>query len=519
LILSCLILILAAGVALLVLAVPLLQANLPLPVALVLLYLGIGLSRKLPRQAPGLSFLWLVLAALVLVPFAITARGFGTVDMMAFLFHTQFGLGGGSILTLRQEIAIVLLATLIFLLATWSLMALLRPYVWLRRPVLPVALALILAINPLSAHALRSAADPAPDLRLAEAMEDPRPTREPDPLPDIVYIYLEGLDQRFADRAKFGDAYDPIRHLAAQGLSLTNVAQISGTSWSLAGMVASQCGVPLLPRRLMDVDNLREVSDFLPRLTCLTDLLAERGYAQEFLVGGEEDFGGIDSFYRSHGVTEIWGKRRHIRNHPEVDVAAAYMGWVVDDQMVYDTARARFDAMAAAPAPFALIVETYGPHGGTSSLSRRCTPEGRATYTEDYGRSARCLGDLTVEFVDDIRARHAASGRPNPLRIILQSDHLFHARTELDTDPALERNTVILLGGPEIGVANDTAASMVDVYPTLLHWMGFGTTAAGLGRSVLPGTDEATLVAIHGAETVSHALEGAGDLSDRLWHE
>jgi phosphoglycerol transferase len=496
--------------------VPQLQANFPLPVALVLLYLGIGLSRKLPRGAPGLAFVWLVAAAVILLPFAITARGFGAVDMMAFLFHTQFGLGGGSILTLRQEIAITVVATLIFLLATWYIMALLRPHGWLRRPVLPVAMALLLGINPLAAHALRSVADPAPDLSLVEALEAPRPARDPAPLPDVVYIYLEGLDQRFSDRTQFGDAYDPIHKLAAQGLSLTNVAQINGTSWSLAGMVASQCGVPLLPRRLMDPDNLRGVSDFLPQLTCLTDIFAERGYAQEFLVGGEEDFGGIDSFYSSHEVTDIWGKMRHIRNHPAADVAQAYMGWVVDDQMVYDSARARFDTLAAAPAPFALIIETYGPHGGTSSLSRPCTPDGRATYTEDYGRSVRCLGDLTVNFVDDIRAAHAASGRVNPLRIVLQSDHLFHARTELTTDPALERNTVILLGGPEVGAVNDTPASMVDVYPTLLDWLGFGVTRAGLGRSVL--SDEKTLVEQHGLDVLSAALLGSTDLADRMWH-
>lgn len=487
----------------------------PLPVALGLVYLGVGLSLRLPREAPGWSFLWPTAASLLLLAFAVIARGFGTIDMIAFVFHTQHGVDGGSFLTLRQEIVIIAVATLVFLVATWFLIALLRPHGGVARLVLPAATALLVGINPLSAHAIRAVAHPLPELALHDGLVEPDPTTRPDPLPDIVYIYLEGLDQRFSDTEQFGDAYAPIQHLAQQGLSLDNVGQVNGTSWSLAGMVASQCGVPLLPRGLIGLHSLQAVSDFLLQLTCLTDILGESGYAQEFLVGGSEDFGGIESFYRSHGVNEIWGKVENIVSHSESDVKEAYLGWVMDDEMVYDTARARFDELAAAPAPFALIIETYGPHGSSSSLSRSCTEDGRAVYTKDYGRSVRCLGDLTVDFVDDIRAAHAASGRANPLRIILQSDHLFHSRYELDTDPALERNTVILLGGPEIGVVNDRPASMIDLYPTLLDWLGFGSTRAGLGRSLL--ADEKTLVELHGLDRFSDALLGATELADLLW--
>lgn len=517
LLLSCLALVAAAVVAVLLLAFPMLHASRPLPVALVLLYLGIGLALRLPRQTPGWAILWPLAAALVLLPFAIVARGFGRVDMMAFLFHTQLGVDGGSVMTLSEEITIISVATLVFLVATWFLLSILRPLGGMSRPVLPVAIAVLVGINPLAAHAVRAVIDPVPELPLIEAMVTPVPTSRPEVLPDIVYIYLEGLDRRFTDPALAGDAYDPLHELADEGLNLTNIGQINGTTWSLAGMVASQCGVPLLPRGLLNIDSLSAVTDFLPGITCLSDILAGHGYAMEYVVGGEEDFGGIESFYRSHGVAEIWGKARQIRLHPAEDVAPAFLGWVLDDEMVYDSSRIRFQALVDQPAPFILFVETIGPHGSTGTLSRSCTENGRAAYSDDHARVVRCLADLTLGFVRDIQAAHAAAGRTAPLRIVVQSDHLFHSLNEVYSTEDLERNTVILLGGPEHGEINDRPGSMVDVYPTLLDWMGFGVTSAGLGRSVLGQGGGETLVQRHGLEPFSAALLGATDLATLLW--
>lgn len=494
-----------------------LRPEIPLLASLVLLYGGVGLALGLPRQAPGWHVLWLVLVAILLLPFAVVARGFGRVDMMAFLFHAQLGIDGGSVLTLKDEITASLVAKIVFLVGAWYLLSVVKPFGRAARIALPAAVAVLVGINPMSAHVLRTVLFPPPDLQLGQKLVTPVPTARPDPLPDFVHLYLEGLDRRFVDPALGGDSYDPLLRLASEGLSLTNIGQITGTGWSLGGMVASQCGVPVLPRGLLDLKNLQAVTTFMPGLTCLGDILDGHGYRSEFIVGGDEDFAGISAFYASHGADEIWGKLRQVGLHPRADVLAADLGWILDDQLVYDTARQRFGVLAGANAPFALFIETSGPHGKTGSLSRSCTADGKAVDSRDHARTVRCLGDLTLQFVRDIRAAHKASGRLNPLRIVVQSDHLYHARSEIPARDELERNTVILLGGPETGGEIATPGSMIDVYPTVLDWLGFDVQMAGLGRSLLSGGSEPTPVASYGLEQLSEALLGATDLVDLLW--
>lgn len=59
---------------------------------------------------------------------------------------------------------------------------------------------------------------------------------------------------------------------------------------------------------------------------------------------------------------------------------------------------------------------------------------------------------------------------------------------------------------------------MLDIYPTLLDWLGFSLPdgAAGLGRSLLAPSPQ-TLVAEAGIETVDAMLAGDAALSSLLW--
>jgi hypothetical protein len=58
---------------------------------------------------------------------------------------------------------------------------------------------------------------------------------------------------------------------------------------------------------------------------------------------------------------------------------------------------------------------------------------------------------------------------------------------------------------------------MIDVYPTLLVWLGFDAPMAGLGRSLLGEAAEMTLVGQYGLDGLSAGLLNATDLVDFLW--
>jgi phosphoglycerol transferase len=78
-----------------------------------------------------------------------------------------------------------------------------------------------------------------------------------------------------------------------------------GTNWSIAGMVASLCSVPLKPYY---GNNMGSKSRFLPSLTCLGDILKAQGYEQYFITGPKLKFSGMDTFYLDHGYDVTIGR-------------------------------------------------------------------------------------------------------------------------------------------------------------------------------------------------------------------
>ena len=500
---------------------PRFRVDKPGAVAILCLLLALALGgRALWRRPAGQSraLIWgLAGAALLALPFAVIARGFGRVDMLSMLFHVEFGMQGAGLGGLDSEILKVSVALILVVLA----LVLLSNLWQVRRGLLGLAILGLLVGNPIVSAAAQRLVFPPPEADLVAEFRLLDRLVSPTPLPDIALIYLEGTDRRFSDAQAYPGAYDPLRMLEPDALTFVNVGQIIGTGWSLAGMVASQCGVPLLPRGLIGLNNFGVVERFLPRLTCLTDVLGERGYAMDYIVGADEGFAGIDTFYRTHGVAEPLGLAGFRRLHAPDVIEAALVGWVLDDQLTFDTARLRLAGLLHAPAPFLQIVETIGPHGVNGYLSRRCTRSGRAEQSTDIVATARCTLEDTLAYITDLRRAHVEAARGRPLRIIVLSDHLNHSPFPLAVRPELAlANTVMLIGETGSGRVIDTTGSMIDVYPTILEWLGFTApgTSAGLGRSLLTAS-EPSLVARWGVATLDAMISGDAALSAFLWAE
>jgi phosphoglycerol transferase len=507
------------GFATLVFLRPALRIDKPGIAAILALAAAFGLEGRTLLITPNLWHLPLVLAAAALIPAIVLMRAFRSVDMIAFVFHRDFGMQGASLSGLKNEIATAVLCALVFALATSGL-----AHLWAAEStVLPVAAVALLLANPFVRFGLgRFWSRPAPSV-LAERLATPRlaPANEAQSGtdPDLVIIYLEGLDRRFADRATFGDIYRPLARYAEEGISFTKVRQIAGTGWSLAGMVATQSGVPVPPRALHYQSRTEDLSRFMPGTVFLGDVLAARGYRSHYVVGGDIHFGGIASMYTSHQITALTGLTEQAALYPAETFAAAQVGWFLDDQMVFDTARQVQADLLADPAPYALIVETIGPHGPKGTLSRDKTGTGRAGETRDVAKSAACLIEEVDDFLQDLRAAQTAKGRD--LRIVLLSDHLNHTiRLPTGGPDYAETNTVIFWGAPrDRGRRVAKPGSMVDIFPTLLQWLGWsdGPAAAGIGRSLL--SDPPTLVEEFGVRAIDRMIQSDAAFANLIWDE
>jgi phosphoglycerol transferase len=353
------------------------------------------LGRKALRRPP-LSMIFLIIAAVTAFPFGVIFLAFGEVDMISVLFHLQagvFGLGPGA---LKTEILTTLGCLCCLIVACYLISAV----PWMRHVPWVAGMLLVLG-NPYLLFQVKRWLLPVPDVDLTAYVAGPKIAANPQP-PDIVYIYLEGLDRRFLDPALGPETATTLGEMEGQGLSFSGIGQVAGTGWSIAGMVASQCGMPLLPRgNLHDVIVESVGESFLPSLTCLGDLLVGQGYEATFIMGAEARFAGTAAFFRTHGYARTITKQDMASAFTPDEVKAADVTWYVDDQMVFDVARAQFAKALTQEPPFLMTIATIGAHGKLSYLSRDCTRNGQAVTTSDVFAAAQCMVGLTARFVAD----------------------------------------------------------------------------------------------------------------------
>lgn len=507
-------LVLTISIAFVVILRPALRPDHMGAVAVASLGLALGLGGAGGLGTVTLPGLELGLSLLCLLPALTMTRGFRRLDMLALLFHRDFGVKGADIRALKNEIATASITVALLGVATIRLDGLLGAGHGLTG-----AMALVVfAANPVLRFLMRRLWTGKVDTVLPDRLVAPDLRPGPVATPDLVVIYLEGTDRRFADPDAFGAIYRKLDAFAAEGLSFTRIGQIVGTGWSTAGMTATQAGVMVPARGMKFQTGLDNVRRFMPGVTFLGDILASKSYSSRFIVGGDPAFGGLGALYSTHRVQTI-GMAEMAQMFPADEVKAARIEWFLDDQMVLDTARRVHHDLVQRSEPLALIIETIAPHGPKGYVSRRNSRTGRAEATKDFARTVECLIDEVMEFVTDIRAASAAKGRD--LRVVLLSDHLNHCPTLPDGGPDYAGfNTVILWGDTARPPRQiDRLGSMVDVFPTLLDWLGWSAApvAAGLGRSLL--SDAPTLVEEFGIAGLDAMIVADPRLGQRLWAE
>ncbi|MDM8620750.1 phosphoglycerol transferase I, partial [Escherichia coli] len=116
----------------------------------------------------------------------------------------------------------------------------------------------------------------------------------PDPKLNLVYIYGESLERTYFDNEAFPDLTPELGALKNEGLDFSHTQQLPGTDYTIAGMVASQCGIPLFAP--FEGNASASVSSFFPQNICLGDILKNSGYQNYFVQGANLRFAGKDVF-------------------------------------------------------------------------------------------------------------------------------------------------------------------------------------------------------------------------------
>ncbi|MEY4760159.1 MAG: hypothetical protein RLZZ200_15 [Pseudomonadota bacterium] len=289
----------------------------------------------------------------------------------------------------------------------------------------------------------------------------------------LVIIYVESMEATYADKSLFGrDLIEPLTKLQDRYLSFPNYPQSGGAHWTIAGIVATQCGVPLKVSILPSPEDDRlHLHRYLPHATCLGDLLRERGYENIFMNGPYLEFADLGTFLKDHGYTRRYGAREWIAAGED---RRKMKTWGLRDDHLFVHAREELARLMAADKPFNLTILTVDTHGPDGILSDECRKRGARDFKGILG----CTATQVASFVNEI----AKNGWLDRVAVVVQGDHIAMENPIHDTLETTKQRTIynLIATSPVEKAATETLTHF-DLYPTLLELAGFRPEGGRLG--------------------------------------
>lgn len=298
---------------------------------------------------------------------------------------------------------------------------------------------------------------------------------------NLVYIYGESLERTYFDEQQFPGLAPELNALKSDSLDFSHTGQIPGMDYTIAGIVASQCGIPLFAP--FEGNSSASMSSFFPKNICLGDILKASGYQNYFIQGADLRFAGKDIFLQSHGFEHMYGAQElkgmvadpNYRNN-----------WGFYDDTVLEEAYEKFIELSKAGKRFSLFTLTVDTHHPDGFISKTCTRRGYSYEGKDnrsFGAVA-CSQQHIAALIEKIKA----SPYFRNTVIVVSSDHLAMNNTAYKYLTKQDRqNLFFVIRGdkPQAGL-KAVKRNTMDNGATVLDILG-GGNYIGLGRSSLSG--------------------------------
>ena len=301
----------------------------------------------------------------------------------------------------------------------------------------------------------------------------------PHPQLNLVYIYGESLERTYFNNDAFPDLAPEMNKLRSESGDFSHTMQLPGTDYTIAGMVASQCGIPLFAP--FEGNASASVSSFFPQNVCLGDILKNSGYQNYFMQGANLRFAGKDVFLRSHGFDHLYGSEEL----KSVVADPAYRNdWGCYDDTVLDEVWQKYEELSKSGQRFSLFtltVDTHHPDGFVSRTCQRKKYEIGGKVNQSFS-AVSCSQEHIAALIEKIKASPYFKNTV----IVVSSDHLAMKNTAWDYLNKQDRNNLFMIirgDKPQQEVVGVKRSSL-DNGATVLDILG-GDNYLGLGRSSL----------------------------------
>lgn len=332
---------------------------------------------------------------------------------------------------------------------------------------------------------------------LGDHYVEPSVTAEGDPR-NLLMVYLESGDDALGDDELFEkDVYSSLKQVtrAEDGWqSIDDLRQYDGSGWTMAGLVSTQCGVPL--SGILSAASSGSYAEsgvgtetYLGGLTCMGDILEDNGYTNVFLGGANPSFAAKDTMLKDHGYSKVLG-RGDWRDAGEPD-SSFRSDWGLSDQRLMEYAKDELDGLHAESEktgePFNLSVLTLDTHEPVH-VHDYCRVDTETEATSVYACSMNQVAGL-VEHMEE-------QGYLEDTAVVIMGDHLkpadpgdaFHEQLGAHEDRGLF-NRIWIPGDQELTPMRSDI-DQLNMFPTILEVAGLDVEGHEAGLGVSAFTDE-----------------------------
>lgn len=287
---------------------------------------------------------------------------------------------------------------------------------------------------------------------------------------NLVLIYVESLEDSYKDPALFGkNLLSGLDYF--KGTSFGSFKQAPGTGWTIAGITATQCAVPLKSVSLYDGnDQGQNIKSFLPNAVCLGDILHDAGYYNVYMASDALAFSGKGKFFQDHHYDEVIGRDELKGNLKLKDMNF----WGLYDDDLLSLVKAKLIQLHAQKQPFNLTFNTIDTHGPDGHFSKYCKAHG----IKDFPGIVECTSNQVAELVLFMKR----SGYFKDTNVVILGDHLAMENPVSDKlDTIKERHVFNRFISAKPVTKNREDVLHFDMFPTILEFVGFKVEGGKLG--------------------------------------
>ena len=335
----------------------------------------------------------------------------------------------------------------------------------------------------------------------------------PDKKQNLIFIYMESMETTNASIKNGGAqkiSYIPnLENYAlkydnfSSGEKLGGFVPVSGTTYTLAGMISQNSGVNFkLPINIMDKNMVKMDSVY-----ALGDVLLDNGYKNYLMMGSQAIFASRDKYFKNHGNYEIFDYTYAINN--ELIPKDYLVWWGYEDKKLFEFAKNKLKDISKEEQPFNLTLLTADTHFTDGYLDSECdTP-----FDKKYANVMHCSDKMINDFITWVMEQDFYKNTT----IVLVGDHLTMQSSFYDNiDKNYTRSVynVFINSRVKSDTTKNRMFSSMDIYPTTLASLGVKIDGDRLGLGTNMYSNKKTLMEELGYKYVSNELKKRSSFYD-----